>query len=393
MEKTANSANNAAFAAGMRKAAILVSALDRNTVDSLLERIGPAQSELVRNAVMELDDVDPAEQDRIIEEFVRRGGNLVENKIAAKSGGGVELDERLARRIAQNDSLAAPAPSAVRATYNARAYNAATYNAGDSPFEFLDEAPLESLAAILAMERPQTIALVLSRMSPARAGKILVQFSPDTQAEVVRRLVDLEETDADILREVEQELQKRLSQKLHTERRRVAGIPAVAGIIEASKGGVGKTILKNLAARDKSLAQHFTPDPADADCEPTATYPFCNYKKENTIRQLPADRIEFTDLAVMNADALCAIAESVEQEVLILALLGSPGRLMERVLRQMPRMRAAEVRRGIENIGPVRLADVEESRRIVVETARRLHAQGRIVLGEMTSESEFGLTA
>ena len=85
----------------------------------------------------------------------------------------------------------------------------------DGSFEFLSEAQCEGLADVLQWERPQTVALVLSRMSPERAGKVLVQFTPDMQTDVVRRLVDLEETDPEILQEVEHELQNRLSQKLH----------------------------------------------------------------------------------------------------------------------------------------------------------------------------------
>ena len=315
----------------------------------------------------------------MIEEFFELGPGLPDKRPA-----GVELDGRLARRFSQDTgedrgAAANQEPSDDGST-------------DDGPSEFLSGTQSEGLAEVLKSERPQTVALVLSRMSPHRAGKVLVQFTPDMQAEVVRRLVDLEETDPGILHEIEGELQKRLSQKLHMQRRRVAGVSAVTGILEAASNEIGTTILKNVAARDKHLAQRFAaggsgfaasgPGFADgesqedytADKGPTSPHAV----DESFSRQTQPPRIDFMDLAAMDADTLFTIVENVSREILVLALLGAPANLMDRVLRQMPRARAAAIRGEIENIGPVRLGDVDEARRRIVETFEQLHARGQI---------------
>ena len=116
------------------------------------------------------------------------------------------------------------------------------------PFRFLRDAEADKLVRVLAGERPQTIALVLSHLPPQQAGSVLARLQPALQNEVVRRLVDLEETDPEILREVEQALQSRLSEQVQMQRRRVAGLAAVAGILQASDGRTGMQILDNLAA-------------------------------------------------------------------------------------------------------------------------------------------------
>ncbi len=72
--------------------------------------------------------------------------------------------------------------------------------------------------------------------------------------EVVHRLVDLEETDPEILREVEEALRGRLAEHVQTQRRRVAGLQAVAGILQATDGRTGIRILDNLARGDRTLA-------------------------------------------------------------------------------------------------------------------------------------------
>ncbi len=370
---------------GMRKAAILVSVLDRATVDKLLEQMGPAQASLVRQALIELDDVNPAEQERIIEEFFRLGPGLPGRRPSGVEVG-VELDGRLAERLSRT-------PSKNRADEHSAAKPAKPAKPGAPSFEFLNETESEGLASILVLERPQTIALVLSHMPPQRAGHVLVKLPAMMQAEVVRRLVDLEETDPEILLEVERELQKRLSQQIHMERRRVAGVPAVAGILEASDSEVSSTILNNLAARDRRLAQKFAASAPAGNSRPIQhTIDERFSQKSEAEKQYPV-RVDFTDLAAMDADTLYVIADAVRPEILVLALLGAPGHLMDRVLRQMPKARSDAIRHEIENIGPVRLGDVEEARRRLVETVERLHATGRIRLAVGRREASIGLTA
>ena len=82
------------------------------------------------------------------------------------------------------------------------------------PFRFLQETEAEKLVRVLGSERPQTIALVLSHLSPVRAGAVLARLPENVQVDVIHRLVDLEETDPEILREVEEALRSRLSQQV-----------------------------------------------------------------------------------------------------------------------------------------------------------------------------------
>ena len=113
------------------------------------------------------------------------------------------------------------------------------------------EAESDKIARLLAGERPQTIALVLSHLSARQAGGVLSRLQPNMQTEVVRRLVDLEETDPAVLQEVEQALESRLSRQVPMQRRRVAGLQAIGGILDASESEVRLQILDNLAVRDR----------------------------------------------------------------------------------------------------------------------------------------------
>ena len=235
---------------GLRKAAIFVASLDRHAADLVLEQMDPQMAQIIRQLMVAIDQIDPAEQRRVFDEFRRGGQPAVEAPAPAPAAvlPGVEVEGSLAQQFAKAPQPA-PEPDAPRTP----------------PFRFLRDTESDKLTRILMGERPQVIALVLSHLAPQQAGRVLVRLAPAVQTDVLRRLVDLEETDPEILREVEHGLQSRLAEQVRMQRRRVAGLSAITGIIEASDDQVGEAILQNLASRDRGLAQRLSPPPIDFD--------------------------------------------------------------------------------------------------------------------------------
>src|SRR5690606_23230485 len=99
---------------------------------------------------------------------------------------------------------------------------------------FLAKAHGATLAARLSSEHPQTIAVVVSHLEPSCGAEVLASLPADLQAEVARRLVDLEETDAELLHEIERGLASWLNQQRHATERRTAGMAALRNILEAA---------------------------------------------------------------------------------------------------------------------------------------------------------------
>jgi flagellar motor switch protein FliG len=332
---------------GIKKAAILVSALDRASADAVLEQMEPDQAARVRRTMVELDAIDPDLQRRIIEEFLRVGP-----MVPPEQPSGIELDDRLDSRLA-----------ARLARGTARDETPAV---GTSPFRFLRRTECEHLARLLSTERPQTIALVLAHLPPQQAGNVLVLLPEATGVEVVRRLIDLEETDPEILREVEQGLQERLSRQLPMQRARVAGLSAVAEILKASAPTVGARILDNLGRHDRHLAEQFAPPRLE----------------------FAPPQLEFDDLARLDSAGLATLVDATDRELLVLALTGAPPAMIHRFLDKMPATEAEAIRHELDHPGPMRLSDVEEARRRIAELACRLAAAGRI---ELPKQSHYAL--
>ncbi len=184
---------------------------------------------------------------------------------------------------------------------------------------------------------------MLSHLPPARAGNVLARLPESVQVEVVHRLVDLEETDPEILREVEEALRGRLTEHVQPQRRRVAGLQAVAGILQAADGCTGIRILDNLARDDRMLAERLMPQ-----------------------------QLAFDDLAEIDADVLAEALEEAGAELLLPAMLGAAPGLVDHMLRYLPAADARALSDKLDHPGPIRLRDVEEARRQVARIASRM---------------------
>ena len=334
---------------GIRKAAVLVAGLDRTAADAMLDQLTPEQARLVRQAMVDLGEIDPGEQRRVIDEFFRIGPTtptlatptpaVPKPLVPEKEPPGIELDGSLARRMAASQPAFSP-----EKPFETRAADA-------QPFRFLHETEAEKLARALAGERPQTIALVLAHLPPEQAGGVLLRLPARVQVNVIQRLVDLEETDPQVLRDIERVLESRLSQQVCMQRRRVAGLGAVTDILKASGGRAGTEILENLAEHDPSLAERLSPQ-----------------------------KIDFDDLMQLDDKALEAVFDAAGPELAITALIGASPSLIERVLGRLPATEAAALRRRLDHPGPIRLSDMEDARQQIAQTAGRLAVEGDIEL-------------
>jgi flagellar motor switch protein FliG len=313
----------------LRKAAILVASLDAREAESLLRQMSPAQAQVLREQVERLGEIDAAEQSEVLEEFFRIGP-LVPDEDPA----GIELDAPLPAALSRGSALSGCDAEGAR------------------PFRFLDEAPPEKLAPFLEREHPQTIAVVMSHLPADRAAEVLSHLPAELQTEVARRLVDLEETDAEVLREVERGLESWLCCEVRGERHPSAGVAALAGILGAANPRARHDILANLARHDRELAGKL---------------------------DLPvAPPLSFSDLGQMDTGSLAVVLHQAEPELLVLALAGAAPRFAERAIELFEPDVAGAISSALCNLGPTRLADVEEAQRQLADLAQQLERRGEI---------------
>src|SRR4051794_6049029 len=92
----------------LRKAAILIASLETRSADQLLDQMGEQQAAKVRHAIMELPDIDPAEQEAVIHEFVGRPALKSSGRDTSGGGTGVELDASLSAKFGNGAAVDLP---------------------------------------------------------------------------------------------------------------------------------------------------------------------------------------------------------------------------------------------------------------------------------------------
>ncbi len=224
----------------LRKAAILVSSLDAHSADALFDEMAPEDAARVRNAVMELGDVDPREQQQIMRDFVRHTPQR-----SRHTDLGVELDPSLAERL---QSQATGSSSTAASTSS---------DAGAVPFGFLDRMETEELAHVLVREHPQTAAIVISHLPPSRAAEVLRRLPSPLQSVALIRIARLETLSRDVVRDIEHEMQTLLQNRQHMEPVVAQGVATIRAILAATSAPERHALLAELARQDQTLARHF----------------------------------------------------------------------------------------------------------------------------------------
>lgn len=316
---------------GIRKAAIFIDCLQPEVADKLLERLPEEYATQIRNTWMALGRVKAEERDQVIKEFVQLS---VHNKSQSVSPGSSLSHQVEDTTVREKDE---PGPRE---------------HLTERPFQTLRDAEIDKLVNILINERAPTIALVLAHLPPAQAGALLIRFPRGTQVEIVRCLLELEETDPDILREVDHALQEKLAQLATIQRRRVAGLIAITGMVEQCSDQVGEKILETVSMVAPEVAERVSAVPV----------------------------IDFNQFIRFDDTSLGIIFNHAEIEIVVLALWGAPLGFTERVLKELPEWKARAVQAQLADLGPVRLRDVEEARRRLGELARHLAIRRKIRL-------------
>jgi flagellar motor switch protein FliG len=343
--------------ANLRKAAILIRSLDVDAAAALLAQLSPAEAREVREAIQTLGTVDDDERADVSAEFRRIGPLATEDPRR-----GVELD-------LSSDSSAA-------------AWRDAAPHANARPFEFLEQAKVESLVPYLAREHAQTVAVVLAYLVPARAAQLLAALPEKLQVDALDRLSVLGDTDPSSLEVLERELADWVRRQQATRTRPTQRTDTVAAILAAAGQTARSEILANLAKHNHRLAHQVAPALPQRKPEPLAMPEPALMPELAEIPQPVAvvaprlPRLHIDDLARFDRSALTAVLRAVDSQVLVLALVGASEELTNRITDEMPAKVAKAFRKNLNCLGPTRLRDVEAAQVEVTSVAARiLHAR------------------
>ncbi|TMN23577.1 flagellar motor switch protein FliG [Lentibacillus cibarius] len=219
------------------------------------------------------------------------------------------------------------------------------------PFDFARKADPQQVLNFIQNEHPQTIALVLSHLNPEQSGQILSELPQEMQAEVAKRIATMDSTSPEIISQVEQVLEQKLSSSVTEDYTQAGGIQSVVEVLNGVDRSTEKTILDALEIQDPELAEEI--------------------KKRMFV---------FEDIVVLDNRAIQRVIREVDNEDLRLSLKVASDEVKDIVFKNMSQRMAETFKEEMEYMGPVRLRDVEEAQTRIVGSIRHLEEVGEIVI-------------
>jgi len=222
---------------GTRKAAILMLALGPDTAALILKKLDAKVVEEITREIASLGVITPDQKNAVVDEYY----NLVLARQYLNAGGIDYARALLEKSLSRDDA--------------ARIIEQIEHQVHQQPFSFLQKAESENLLEFIQDEHPQTIALILAHLPSGKAAEILVGLQPAKQMEVVTRVAKMEQTNPEVIKEVERGLEQRLSGIVAQTFEKVGGVEAVAEMLNYADRSTEKAIFESLETEDPELVE------------------------------------------------------------------------------------------------------------------------------------------
>lgn len=228
---------------------------------------------------------------------------------------------------------------------------------GNRSLESLELVDAKSLATFLVNEHPQTVAVILAHLEPEKKGEVLKRLPEALQAEAVLRMANLEHVDPELIVEIDKVLKLQLANTATVEQSALGGVQPVAEMLNVMDKNTETSIMSRLEEKDPLLAEE--------------------------IRKL---MFVFDDISKIDDRGIQALLKEVPNEKLLLALKTANEDIRAKVFKNISARAAEMLRDDLSNMGPSRLSDVEGAQQEIVNAARRLESEGKILIARGGSE-------
>jgi|HubBroStandDraft_4_1064222.scaffolds.fasta_scaffold02830_6 flagellar motor switch protein FliG len=328
---------------GLHKAAVLLVLLGENAASDIYRNLPQTDVEKITRAIAALDHISPETALGVLEEFHRlamagdyitQGGMEYASKLLVKAFGKDGADDLL-RQISQAAEV------------------------GGDKLDSLRKADPQQLAKFIEGEHPQTIALILAHLESKQASTVLMRLPAELRAEPIKRLAQLRQFSPEMAQRVAVVLHKRLEALGEQSRRAYAGLRGVADLLNRLDVAAGKTILESIEGENPTLAL--------------------------SIRNL---MFTFEDLLTVPEAGIRELLGQMDKKTLATALRGASEELKNYIFKSMSSRAAEMLKEDMEVLGPMRSKDITNAQLETVSVARKLEAEGKLVLTP-ESEDEF----
>ncbi|MBE5925834.1 MAG: flagellar motor switch protein FliG [Lachnospiraceae bacterium] len=219
------------------------------------------------------------------------------------------------------------------------------------PFEFIRKTDASQLLNFIQDEHPQTIALILAYLPSIQASQIVSALPLEKQADVAKRIAQMDRTSPDIIKEVEKILERKLASLVNQDYTIVGGVDAIVEILNSVDRGTEKHIMENLEIEEPELAE-----------------------------EIKRKMFVFEDILSLDDKTIQRVLRDVDNNDLGVALKAATEEVQNVIFNNLSKRLAAMIKEDMEFMGPVRMKDVEEAQQKIVNIIRKLEDSGEIIV-------------
>ena len=318
---------------GTQKSAILMMLVGEDEATEILKNLSPREVQHLGASMYSVQGLDQDTVNLVLDEFLA----IIKEQTSLGLGAGNYIRNVMTKAL--GDERAQSVLSRITPTSTER------------PIEILDWMDARSISELILDEHPQIIALIISYLDHGQASDVLAQLPEEAQADVITRVATLQTVQPEALRELEIVMQRKFQANTSLRTSPVGGVPAAAKIMNFLTQDIEARIMSALKDNDEDL-----------------------------MVAIQESMFVFDNLIMSDDKSMQIIIRSVDNEDLVLALKGADEPLSEKILSCMSTRAAANIKDELEALGPVRLTEVQEAQKRIINVARRLSDEGSIVL-------------
>lgn len=317
---------------GIQKAAVLLISLGPEKSSNIFKHLKEDEIEQLTLEIANTRSVSPSMKEQVLNEFYEIC--LAQQYIA--EGGIAYAKELLEKALGQEK--AKDVIGKLTASLQVR------------PFEFVRKTDATQMLNFIQDEHPQTIALILSYLSSAQSSSIISALPPDKQADVAKRIAQMDRTSPDVIKEVERILERKLASLVNQDYTIVGGVDSIVAILNTVDRGTEKHIMETLEIEEPELAD-----------------------------EIRRKMFVFEDILTLDDKSIQRVLREIDNNELAVALKGSTEEVQSVIFNNLSKRLATMIKEDMEFMGPVRLKDVEEAQQKIVNVIRKLEDSGEII--------------
>ena len=219
------------------------------------------------------------------------------------------------------------------------------------PFEFIRKMDATQLLNFIQEEHPQTIALILSYLATPQAATIISALPQDKQSDVAKRIAQMDRTSPDVIKEVENVLERKVANLVNQDFTLAGGVDAVVEILNTVDRGTEKHIMESLEIDEPELAD-----------------------------EIRKKMFVFEDILSLDDRSIQRVLREVDNNELAVALKSANEDVQAAIFKNLSKRLAQMIKEDMDFMGPVRMKDVEEAQQKIVNIIRKLEDYGEIVI-------------